>query len=90
MALAEREGFEPSIRVDPVYRISRKPKRPDRTRLGPSLNWERYGRPVRNRPAPTPGWHRGWHQGRAPAAGLSWAVTTGIEPIRPLAAMTAS
>jgi len=22
MTLAEREGFEPSIRVDPVYRIS--------------------------------------------------------------------
>ena len=24
--LAEREGFEPSIRVDPVYRISRPPR----------------------------------------------------------------
>jgi hypothetical protein len=41
MRNAEREGFEPSIPLDAVYRICRKRTRPDRTRLGPSLEYKR-------------------------------------------------
>jgi hypothetical protein len=61
----EREGFEPSIPLDAVYRISRKRTEPDWPRLEPSPEYAPAHRTDSTRLAPTPNWHRRWHHPRA-------------------------